>query len=142
MKILLDMFNRNNQLFYKSKTAHPFKPLPDKTFASFPGRDFTGIRKRRPFDRAKKISGIVSQFRTWITLLRFLIIIPVSKILCSEYMIHQRFPSGWIQYAQNKLEKCDLIEKHDNSLRTFDSRFNTLLMDLITTSASIQTYRI
>ena len=127
MIILLDMFNRNNQHFYKSKTTHPFRPLPHKTLVSFLGRDFISIRKRRPPHLAEKISQKVSQLRTGITLFKFLIVEPVSKILCIEYMIHQRLSSGWIQYAQNKLEKCDLIEKHDDVWKIINSVFGRWL---------------
>ena len=58
-----------------------------------------------------------------ITLLKALAVDPVSKILSTEYMKRHRLSAGGIQYARNKLEKLDLIEKHNNTWKIVDPVF-------------------
>ena len=55
-----------------------------------------------------------------ISLLKALAVDPVSKILSTDYMIRHRLSAGGIQYARNKLEKLDLIEKYDNVWKIVD----------------------
>lgn len=58
-----------------------------------------------------------------IALLKALAVDPVSKILSTEYMNRHRLSAGGIQYARNKLEKLDLIEKHNNVWKIVDPVF-------------------
>ena len=58
-----------------------------------------------------------------ITLLKALAVDPVSKILSTEYMKRHRLSAGGIQYARNKLEKLDIIEKHNNIRKIVDPVF-------------------
>ena len=62
-----------------------------------------------------------------IALLKALAVDPVSKILSTEYMKRHRLSVGGIQYARNKLEKLDLIEKHDNVWKIVDPVFGRWL---------------
>jgi len=62
-----------------------------------------------------------------IALLRALSVDPVSKILSADYMNRHRLSIGGIQYARNKLEKLDLIEKQDNVWRIVDPVFGCWL---------------
>ena len=62
-----------------------------------------------------------------ISLLKALAIDPVSKILSTEYMNRHRLSAGGIQYARNKLEKLDLIEKHNNVWKIVDPVFGCWL---------------
>ncbi len=62
-----------------------------------------------------------------ITLLRALATDPDSKILSTEYMARHKLSIGGIQYAQKKLEKLDLIEKHNNVWRVVDPVFGCWL---------------
>ena len=62
-----------------------------------------------------------------IALLKALAIDPVSKILSTEYMNRHRLSAGGIQYARNKLEKLDLIEKHNNVWKIVDPVFGCWL---------------
>jgi hypothetical protein len=52
---------------------------------------------------------------------------PVSKILSTEYMKRHRLSAGGIQCARNKLEKLDLIEKHNNIWKIVDPVFGCWL---------------
>lgn len=58
-----------------------------------------------------------------IALLKALAVDPVSKILSTEYMSRHMLSAGGIQYARNKLEKLDLIEKHNNIWKIVDPVF-------------------
>jgi len=60
---------------------------------------------------------------TQIALLKALATDPVSKILSAEYMNRHRLSAGGIQYARNKLEKLDLIEKHHDVWKIVDPVF-------------------
>jgi len=62
-----------------------------------------------------------------ITLLKALSVDPVSKILSTEYMNRHRLSAGGIQYSRNKLEKLDLIEKHNNIWKIVDPVFGCWL---------------
>jgi hypothetical protein len=62
-----------------------------------------------------------------IALLKALAVDPVSKILAAEYMKRHRLSAGGIQYARNKLEKLDLIEKHNNIWKIVDLVFGCWL---------------
>ena len=62
-----------------------------------------------------------------IALLKALAVDPVSKILSAEYMKQHRLSAGGIQYARNKLEKLDLIEKHNNIWKIVDPVFGCWL---------------
>jgi len=118
---------QKNRPFYQSTKTYPFRLPPYKEIVSFLCEDFNSIGKRCPPYLAKKISEKVSQFRTRITLLKFLIMKHVLKNLLIDYMMHQRPPSGWIQYVRNKLVKFDLIEKHDNVWKIVDPVFGRWL---------------
>jgi hypothetical protein len=58
-----------------------------------------------------------------VALLKALAIDPVSKILSTEYMNRHRLSAGGIQYARNKLESLDLIEKYNNVWKIVDPVF-------------------
>jgi len=62
-----------------------------------------------------------------IALLKALAVDPVSKILSADYMIRHRLSAGGIQYARNKLEKLDLIEKYNNVWKIVDPVFGCWL---------------
>ena len=62
-----------------------------------------------------------------IALLKALAVDPVSKILSTEYMNRHRLSVGGIQYARNKLEKLDLIEKQNNAWQIVDPVFGCWL---------------
>ncbi|MBW2737576.1 MAG: ATP-binding protein, partial [Deltaproteobacteria bacterium] len=63
-----------------------------------------------------------------IALLKALAVDPVSKILSTKYMNRYRLSAGGIQYARNKLEKLDLIEKHNNIWKIVDPVFGCWLV--------------
>ena len=62
-----------------------------------------------------------------ITLLRSLSTDPDSRILSAEYMGRHKLTIGGVQYARDKLEALDLIEKHDNFWRIVDPVFEAWL---------------
>jgi len=62
-----------------------------------------------------------------ISLLRAIANDPASKILTAGYMERHKLSVGGIQYAKNKLEKLDLIEKHKDGWRIVDPVFGKWL---------------
>ena len=62
-----------------------------------------------------------------ISLLRAIANDPASKILTTGYMERHKLSVGGVQYAKNKLEKLDLIEKHNNVWRIVDPVFGKWL---------------
>ena len=58
-----------------------------------------------------------------IALLRALAVEPAQKILSADYMARHKLSLGGIQYARNKLEALDLIEKKNNLWRIVDPVF-------------------
>ena len=62
-----------------------------------------------------------------ISLLRAIANDPASKILTTGYMGRHKLSVGGVQYAKNKLEKLDLIEKHNNVWRIVDPIFGKWL---------------
>ena len=63
-----------------------------------------------------------------IALLRALATDPDARILSAEYMGRHRLTIGGVQYARDKLEALDLIEKHDNVWRIVDPVFASWLL--------------
>jgi len=64
---------------------------------------------------------------TQIALLKALAADPAPKILSSEYMERHRLSVGGVQYARTKLEKLDLIEKHNSVWQVVDPVFGRWL---------------
>ena len=64
---------------------------------------------------------------TQISLLKAIADDPASKILTADYMERHRLSVGGIQYARNKLERLDLIEKIDHVWRVVDPIFGEWL---------------
>ena len=62
-----------------------------------------------------------------ISLLRAIANDPASRILTTSYMERHKLSVGGVQYAKNKLEKLDLIEKHNNIWRIVDPVFGKWL---------------
>jgi AAA+ ATPase superfamily predicted ATPase len=61
------------------------------------------------------------------SLLKALATDPVSRVMSTEYMRRHKLSLGGIQYAQKKLEKLDLIEKHNDAWRIVDPVFSVWL---------------
>ena len=61
------------------------------------------------------------------SLLKALAADPVSKVMSTEYMRRHKLSLGGIQYAREKLEKLDLIEKHNGTWRIVDPVFSVWL---------------
>jgi len=64
-----------------------------------------------------------------ISLLRALATDPDARILSAEYMGRHKLTIGGVQYARDKLEALDLIEKHDNIWRIVDPVFAAWLLN-------------
>lgn len=62
-----------------------------------------------------------------ISLLRAIAKDPAAKILTAGYLERHRLSLGGVQYARRKLEKLDLIEKHNNVWRIVDPVFGKWL---------------
>jgi len=62
-----------------------------------------------------------------ISLLRAIAEDPASKILATGYLERHKLSVGGVQYAKNKLEKLDLIEKHNDVWRIVDPVFGKWL---------------
>jgi len=62
-----------------------------------------------------------------ISLLRAIAEDPASKILTTGYLERHKLSVGGVQYARRKLEKLDLIEKHNNVWRIVDPVFGKWL---------------
>ena len=62
-----------------------------------------------------------------ISLLRAIAEDPASKILTTGYLKRHRLSVGGVQYARRKLERLDLIEKHNNVWRVVDPVFGKWL---------------
>ena len=62
-----------------------------------------------------------------ISLLKAIADDPASKILTADYMERHKLSVGGIQYARNKLERLDIIEKVDNVWRVVDPIFRVWL---------------
>ncbi len=62
-----------------------------------------------------------------ISLLRAIANDPASKILTTDYLQRHKLSVGGVQYAKSKLEKFDLIEKHNDVWRIVDPVFGKWL---------------
>lgn len=62
-----------------------------------------------------------------ITLLKALAVDSTSKILSTRYMERHRLSVGGVQYARTKLERLDLIERHNNVWQVVDPVFGQWL---------------